>query len=99
MKRETAIGILKQCEPELRQLGVVHASLVGSVARQESVPDSDIDVVVQLAPEIRGFYAFGALDRVKARLQDLFEADVDVLPEPVSGPLASSLESDRCIVF
>ncbi len=99
MKRETAFKILKQHETELRQLGVVKAALVGSLARQESSPVSDIDVVVQLAPEIRGFYAVGALDRVKERLESLLETEVDVIPEPVRGTLAASIESDRYVVF
>lgn len=99
MKRETAIDIPKQHEPGLRQLGGVGAALVGSLARREAKPASDIDVVVQLSPDIRGFYAFGVLDRVKERLQSLLQADVDVIPEPARGPLKASFESDRCIVF
>jgi predicted nucleotidyltransferase len=43
---------LKAHETELRQLGVRHAAVFGSVARGQERPDSDIDVLVDLDPEL-----------------------------------------------
>ena len=44
------LEVLRAHEPELRRLGVRHASVFGSVARGEARPDSDIDVLVDLDP-------------------------------------------------
>jgi hypothetical protein len=48
MKRDDAIRILKQAEPELRARGVVSLALFGSTARGDAGPDSDVDVMVDL---------------------------------------------------
>jgi len=48
MKRDDAIRILKQAEPELRARGVLALALFGSTARDEARPDSDVDVLVEL---------------------------------------------------
>jgi hypothetical protein len=42
---------LKAHEAELRQFGVRHAAVFGSVARGQARPESDIDVLVDLDPE------------------------------------------------
>jgi predicted nucleotidyltransferase len=43
---------LKAHEAELRKLGVRHAAVFGSVARGQARPESDIDVLVDLDPEL-----------------------------------------------
>jgi uncharacterized protein len=43
-----ALRILRQHEPGLRQRGVVHAAVFGSVARGEAGETSDVDVMVDL---------------------------------------------------
>jgi predicted nucleotidyltransferase len=48
MRRDDAIRILKQAEPELRARGVRSLALFGSTARGEAGQDSDVDVVVEL---------------------------------------------------
>jgi hypothetical protein len=58
MKRKQAITILRDYEPELKSVGVISASLFGSVARDDGSPDSDIDVVVRLAES----FSKGGLD-------------------------------------
>ena len=52
MKRDEIIKRLKEREADLRAHGVTHAALFGSVARGEQRPDSDIDILVELDPEI-----------------------------------------------
>src|SRR5580658_5976335 len=42
---------LREHEPELRALGVRHASIFGSVARGDARDDSDVDVLVDLDHE------------------------------------------------
>lgn len=100
MNRDTALAILKQQAPALRQLGVVSASLFGSTARDEATANSDIDVAVKLDDEVRGLHAFGALDRVKQHLAQALKARVDVVPEPDEpGPIKTAIEKDRCLAF
>ena len=48
MRRDDAIRILKQAEPELKARGVTSLALFGSTARGEAAQDSDVDVLVEL---------------------------------------------------
>ena len=48
MRRDDAIRLLKQAEPELRLRGVRSLALFGSTARAEARPESDVDVLVEL---------------------------------------------------
>src|SRR6516225_6589196 len=52
MRREEVIARLKETEPALRAFGVAALYLFGSHARNEAVPDSDIDVFVDVAPDV-----------------------------------------------
>ncbi len=49
---ERVLAILRSRAPELRRRGVVHVAVFGSVARQDDRPDSDVDVLVELEPEV-----------------------------------------------
>jgi len=44
MDRDAAIARLKAHEAELKRLGVDHLYLFGSTARNEALPDSDVDL-------------------------------------------------------
>jgi len=68
------IGALKGA---LRKKGVVSLSLFGSLVRGEARPDSDIDVLIDIAPRRR----FSLLDliSVKHLLEDELEREVDVV--------------------
>ena len=48
MRRDDAIRLLKQAEPELRARGVLSLALFGSTARDEAQPDSDVDILIDL---------------------------------------------------
>jgi uncharacterized protein len=48
MNRQQDIATLRDYEPELKAIGVLSASVFGSVARDEAGPHSDIDVAVRL---------------------------------------------------
>ena len=45
MDKQTVIETLKMHQAELQELGVDHLVLFGSVARDESGPDSDVDLL------------------------------------------------------
>jgi hypothetical protein len=59
-----------------RKWQIIEFALFGSAARGELRPDSDIDVMVQFAPEARhGLYE---LVDIQAELEAMFERRVDV---------------------
>ena len=76
MNREDVIQRLKAREADLRSRGVTHAALFGSVARGEHRPDSDIDILVEIAPDadIDLFAYLGIVHFI----EDLFPVKVDV---------------------
>ncbi len=55
---DRVLSILRARADELRQRGVQHASVFGSVARGEDGADSDIDVLITLNPSVH-IDAFG----------------------------------------
>jgi predicted nucleotidyltransferase len=77
MNRETVIATLRAHEPELRNRGVLHAALFGSVARGDETPQSDIDIMVDIDPEARiGVWGYVGL---KQYIAALFDGPVDVI--------------------
>ena len=51
MKRDEILLRLKGAEASLREQGVAHAALFGSVARGDDGADSDVDIMVEIAPD------------------------------------------------
>lgn len=56
------VTTLRAQAEELRRRGVMHVSIFGSVARGEERQDSDVDLLVELKPEV-GILAFSELRR------------------------------------
>ncbi len=76
MKREQILATLRDHEQELRDRGVRHAALFGSVARDEAKPDSDIDILVEIEPDAPvGVFEYVGITQY---LADLFPNRVDV---------------------
>ena len=98
MKRDEALQKLKEAEADLRAQGVAHAALFGSVARGENRPDSDIDILVEIAPESRMslFHYVGIVQY----LEGLFPGPIDVANREGLKPLVRpSAESDAVYAF
>jgi len=75
MNRQDAINILKRHRGELADIyGVKSLALFGSVARDESQPSSDIDLLVEFNRPVGLFGLFALQDR----LEDLFGCKVDL---------------------
>jgi uncharacterized protein len=74
-ERERVLGVLRAHADDLRRRGVRHAAVFGSVARGEDRPDSDLDIMVELAPEV-GLFAFAEL---RLHLSDLLGREVDLV--------------------
>ena len=76
MERADVVAILRAHEAELRRRGVLSLSLFGFTARGEARPDSDVDLLVDLAPSV-GLFEFVDL---KERLEALLGRPVDLVP-------------------
>jgi predicted nucleotidyltransferase len=84
MKRDEIIEKLKAREADLRAHGVRHAALFGSVARNEQNAESDIDILVDLDPEIIvTIYDYSGL---KDYIAGLFKEPVDVVDREALKP-------------
>jgi predicted nucleotidyltransferase len=102
MTKDRILDQLRQHQAELRSAGVEKLSLFGSVARGDDGPDSDVDVVVTLTDEITfsGFGYFGALSRLRERIEEITGRSVDIVSEPIEKEsLRRSIERDRTIAF
>ncbi len=60
--RDAVIAKLLELRPALEAEGVRHAFLFGSVARGDDVPESDVDIIVDLDPAHHvGLFEFAGL--------------------------------------
>jgi uncharacterized protein len=71
------IAILRQSEPALRERGVLHAALFGSVARGENHRGSDVDIMIEIDPDAR-ITVFDYVE-LKEYIANLFTEPVDVV--------------------
>ena len=77
MDSSEAIETLRRSEHALRQRGVMHAALFGSVARGDNRRDSDIDIMIEIDPDAR-ITVFEYVD-LKEYIAGLFNGPVDVV--------------------
>ena len=77
MNSSEAIETLRRSQPALRERGVMHAALFGSLARGDSRSDSDIDIMIEIDPQIR-MTVFDYVE-LKEYIADLFDGPVDVV--------------------
>lgn len=77
MNGQEIIGRLRENESALRARGVSHAALFGSRARGDNRPDSDTDIMIDIAPEAQ----IGVWDYVglKEYIASMFDGPVDVV--------------------
>lgn len=77
MNRQEILDRLRDNEPALRARGVIHAALFGSRARGDDRPDSDTDIMIEVAPDVHmTVYDYVGL---KDFIASLFEGRVDVV--------------------
>ena len=79
MRRDEVLQVLSENREEIRAFEIERLALFGSVARDEARPGSDVDLLVKFRPEAQvGFFE---LVRLKARLEELLGARVDLVTE------------------
>ena len=74
MRRKEALNLLQDHKQELKErYGITKLGIFGSVARDEAVDSSDVDVVVEMAPDMF------ARANLKEELETILGARVDVV--------------------
>ncbi len=84
MNRQDVIAVLQQNADALRARGVTHAALFGSLARGEARPDSDIDIMIELDPNLPiDIFQYAG---IKMAIEELFSVPVDVVDRQAMKP-------------
>jgi hypothetical protein len=89
-----ALQLLRQNRVDLEKAGIRHAEIFGSVARGEDTPGSDVDILVDLDPNlVDDLFAYS---RVQRTLQHLVGRPVDIAPRgrPRSPEMAAEIDRD-----
>lgn len=75
MKREEVIRLISTQRDEIKRLSVKSLAFFGSVARNESRPNSDVDFLV----EFEGMATFDGYNNLKSFLEKLLGCKVDLV--------------------
>lgn len=98
MNGSDAIAILRRFEPALRERGVLHAALFGSVARGENRSGSDVDIMVEIDPDAR-ITVFDYVE-LKEYIAKLFDEPVDVVNrDGLKSYVAPAAKADAIYAF
>jgi len=68
--------ITQKLTPVFEAKGVTKATLFGSYAKGDATPESDVDLIVDMEPHIRGFYVFGVFADIQEALGGI---DMDII--------------------
>lgn len=98
MDRSHVLKTLRQHESELREAGVVHLRLFGSLARNEGAEHSDIDLLAEFDKSKR--LSLVRVGRIQSRLSELLGAQVDLSSADwMREPIRSKALSEAVLAF
>ena len=99
MELDHVLDTLRRNKAMLRDVGVLHAGVFGSVARGEADDLSDVDIVVRMDGDRR--IGLTGLLKLEDMLRRLLASDVSVVPEPVRfhPRLRAAIEAERVAAF
>ncbi len=96
-RRGLTLNDLRARREDILQIASAHGArnvrIFGSVARGEAGPESDVDFLVDVETDCRGFEFFGLLEDLRRALEDLLGCPVDVA-EAVQGHARTNVERD-----
>ena len=98
MLRTDAMAELKSIEPRLRAQGVCALYLFGSTVRNEAAQQSDVDLLFDIAPDVR----FSLFDqaRITRQLSEHLHAPVDfILRRALHPAIRAQVEAEQVRVF
>lgn len=98
VRRDDVIARLKEAEPGLRARGIRRAAVFGSVARGKERSDSDIDILVEIDPNVPlSVFEYAGL---KEFVAGFFDGPVDVIAEDGLKPFVRpSVSADAIYAF
>jgi uncharacterized protein len=98
MDRSYVIRTLRQHEKELKDAGILHLRLFGSLARNEALEHSDVDLLAEFDGSKR--LSLVKVGRLQMRLSELLGAEVDLSsPDWMREPIRSKALSEAVIAF
>jgi predicted nucleotidyltransferase len=98
MNSPDVIAILRRSESALRERGVLHAALFGSVARGEDHHGSDVDIMIEVDPKAR-ITVFDYVE-LKEYIANLFDGPVDVVNrDSLKSHVASTAQAHAVYAF
>lgn len=98
MNKDAVIAVLRAHEAELKELGILHAGVFGSVARGEARPDSDIDIAIDI--DMRRHPTLFDYVGMQRFVRTLFDEPVDVIDrEGVRPDVRQNIQADLIDAF
>ncbi len=86
--RSALLALLQAHKAELQASGVETITVFGSVAREDAVADSDVDLAIRASAGFSsgGFDHFGRLEDLRERLAKLLHRKIDLVEEAGACP-------------
>jgi len=98
MERDRVIVILREHAPELKDAGVMHLRVFGSVARGDNSASSDVDLLADLDKSKR--FTLVTLGGLENRLGDLLGVKVDLSsPDWMRESIRNRVLEEAILVF
>lgn len=98
MNREQVLRILREHQEELRECGVEHLRIFGSVARDEANEQSDVDLLADFNPEKR--LSLISVASIQVRLSEILQSEVDLSsPKWLKGRVFERAEKEWVLAF